>query len=214
MTVFRAANLNQLSRFAQRPEALGVFARDKPQEADAFFKKLMRHPFSIAGTVGKDSLKSDIEDLLSEVLPPAIKTEGFYEYWVKDMAEVCSAFCEAQNTDAVGFCIGSQRGCRRYHVDNVPMRLLVTYAGAGTEWLPEEAANRGAFKSGEPNEHIVKDPSQKQFMKAWDISIFRGGPKGLLHRTPDDALTGPSILMRLDHPSFWENIIKRQAVSA
>ena len=31
-------------------------------------------------------------------------------------------------------------------------------------------------------------------------------PHGILHRTPDDALNGQSILMRLDHPSFLKNI--------
>jgi len=35
---------------------------------------------------------------------------------------------------------------------------------------------------------------------------FRGGPKGILHRTPDDALNGASILMRLDREDFWENV--------
>ena len=102
--------------------------------------------------------------------------------------------------------IGSRRGCRRYHVDNVPRRLLVTYDGCGTEWLADDAADRDAFAKGEPNDKILKDPSGKKFMGEWDISIFRGGGTGLLHRTPDDALNGHSILMRLDNNEFGDTV--------
>ena len=60
------------------------------------------------------------------------------------------------------FGVGSKRGCKRYHIDNVPYRLLVTYAGKGTEWLPDEASDRGAYDRGETNENIIKDQSAKQ----------------------------------------------------
>ena len=53
-------------------------------------------------------------------------------------------------------------------------------------------------------EKIVKNKSALQFLKPWDIAVFRGGPDGLLHRTPDAALNNPSILMRLDNLSFLE----------
>jgi hypothetical protein len=43
-------------------------------------------------------------------------------------------------------------------------------------------------------------------MGEWDISIFRGGGTGLLHRTPDDALNGHSILMRLDNKDFGDTV--------
>ena len=77
--------------------------------------------------------------------------------------------------------------------------------------MPDEAADRKAFAAGAPNEKIVKDPSAVRFLSTWDVAVFRGGPKGLLHRTPDAALNGPSILLRLDHPSFWDEIMKRRS---
>ena len=110
------------------------------------------------------------------------------------MANVCNIFCDLLGEDAIGFCLGTERGCRRYHIDNVPKRMLVTYAGKGTEWLPDEAADREAFLSGEPNEKIIKDPSALQFINQWDVAVFRGGPEGVLHRTPDAALNGPSTV--------------------
>ena len=118
------------------------------------------------------------------------------------MANLSQVFCEMQNSNSVSFLLSSKRGCRRYHVDIVPLRMLVTYAGKGTELLPDEAADRDAFANGEPNEKIVLDSSAIKFMDLWDIAVFRGGAKGLLHRTPDEALNNSSVFMRLDHPSF------------
>ena len=57
------------------------------------------------------------------------------------------------------------------------------------------------------NEFILKDPSARQFAGLWDVAVFRGGPAGVLHRTPDAALDGPSILMRLDREDFWRNVL-------
>jgi len=210
MSIFRAADLNVLPEFPKREDQLAIVERQSPEGAEAFFQKLMQEPFGIAGKVRKASSVSDIKDILADEIPDPLQSDPFYEKWVSDMAEVCRSFCDTQGSDAVGFWLGSERGCRRYHIDNVPLRALVTYAGTGTEYLPDEAADRRAFADGAPNEKIIKDPSAIRFMKAWDVAVFRGGSKGLLHRTPDAALNGPSILMRLDHPSFWDRVMKQQ----
>ena len=54
-----------------------------------------------------------------------------------------------------------------------------------------------------------RDKSSVTHINKWDISIFRGGEKGILHRTPDSALKETSsILMRLDDSSFLEQIMQ------
>ena len=178
-----------------------------PVGVDAFFQKLMRSHFKFSGEVSKNAAFLDIRNILNKEFSQEIKAELLYDEWLEDMAEVCKTFCVLEKIEAVSFHLGTQRACRRYHIDNVPKRMLVTYAGKGTEWLPDEAADREAFLSGEPNEKIIKDPSALQFINQWDVAVFRGGPEGILHRTPDAALNGPSILMKLDHPEFLKNII-------
>ncbi len=210
MGVFVAADLEALPQFSQRQDQLAIVERQAPEEASPFFQKLMETPLRITGQVRKDHAENDIRNILGQEIPQELQDDVFYGRWVEDMAEVSKSFCNVQNSEAVGFCLSTERGCRRYHTDNVPLRALVTYAGQGTEWLPDEAADRSAFANGEPNEKIVKDPSAIQFMRTWDVSVFRGGAKGLLHRTPDAALNSPSILLRLDHSSFWDNILKQQ----
>ncbi len=207
MSIFRANSLEALKIFPQRSDQLGIVERAVPSGSFAFFEKLMSTQFGIIGKVNKESALNDIRGILSKEIFDEIQADPFYEHWLDDMAQVCKVFCELEDSDAIGFWLGSQRGCRRYHIDFVPQRLLVTYAGKGTEWLPDEAADRNAFANGEPNEKIVRDWSALQFMNQWDVAVFRGGKKGLLHRTPDDALNGPSILMRLDHFSFWDDVI-------
>ena len=81
------------------------------------------------------------------------------------------------------------------------MRLLVTYAGKGTEWLPDEFVDRNAYENGLPNESILKNPSRSKFINTWDVAIFRGGSDGLLHRSPDAALNGTSIISPAHFPS-------------
>jgi hypothetical protein len=209
MNVLQALDLQALPQFSKQQQ-LAIVEREPLDKSDMFFQKLMKTPFSAIGQVSKKSSVEDIEAILKDDIPSNMQNDPFYTHWVADMAEVCGTFCDTLNSEAVSFFLGTERGCRRYHIDNVPMRLLVTYAGQGTEWLPDEAADRIALAKGAPNEDIIKDPSKRQFMNNWDIAIFRGGPKGLLHRTPDAALGNPSILMRLDYASFWDKILKQQ----
>ena len=191
-------------------DQLSIIYRKKPIGADIFFKKLMQKPLRLIGEVSRESSLDDIKFILEDDISEYLKEDPFYLLWISDMAEVSKIFCDTLKSKTVDFCLSTGRGCRRYHIDNVPMRLLVTYAGEGTEWIPDEAADRKAWAIGASNDKIIKDPSKRQFMKAWDISIFKGGPKGLLHRTPDAALNKPSILLRLDHASYWDKILKQQ----
>ena len=208
MNIFHANNFEALKAFDRQFQQLAIFNRPIPEGAEGFFQKLSATSFGVAGEVRKTTAQHDIRFILSEDIPTTMQDDPFYELWLSDMADVSALFCEMEQSDKISFWLGSKRGCRRYHIDNVPQRLLVTYAGKGTEWLPDDAADREAFIKGEPNEKIVRDVAAKQFIHQWDIAIFSGGPKGPLHRTPDQALDGFSILMRLDNESFWKNIQK------
>ena len=207
MNIYQSNKLQDLENFDEYSAQLGIIERSMPVGVNAFFQKLMRSHFKFSGEVSKDAAFLDIRNILNKEFSQEIKAELLYDEWLEDMADVCKTFCELEKIEAVSFQLGTQRACRRYHIDNVPKRMLVTYAGKGTEWLPDEAADREAFLSGEPNEKIIKDPSALQFINQWDVAVFRGGPEGVLHRTPDAALNGPSILMKLDHPEFLKNII-------
>lgn len=199
-------SIDALNYFMHQEDQLLVINRKAESNSDAFFEKLMQFPFAKMGKVRKKFAKQDIENILKNKIPEILLKEQFYEKWIEDMIKVIEIFCFLLKEDSVCFWLGSERGCKRYHVDLVPFRMLVTYAGKGTELLPDEAADRNAFINGESNKKIVMFKSLIKFTNKWDIAVFRGGKNGILHRTPDSASNGQSILMRLDHPSFWEKV--------
>ena len=207
MSILHTHDLEGLQEFTTTQDQLALVERDPLKGAEEFFSKLMETPFSVIGQAFKESSLEDIKYILEDDIPTELQKDTFYARWVADIANLCETFCNILGNKSVGFQLGTKRGCRRYHVDNVPMRLLVTYAGKGTEWIHDDVADRQAFENGKPNESILKDPCAVQFISVWDVAIFRGGNKGLLHRTPNSALNGQSILLRLDHENYWEDTL-------
>ena len=210
MSFLKIDDIEKISEFSKQDYQLIEIERKNMNNSDSFFREIMYEPFRVIGKISKKNSSEDIKRILRDIIPLSSQTNFFYKTWVSDMSEICQIFCDTLNSKSVSFCLGTERGCSRYHIDNVPMRLLVTYMGQGTEWLPNEIANRVAFEEGLPNEKIVKDSSKIKSIKTFNVAIFRGGATGLLHRTPDSALKNPSILLRLDHESFWDNILKQQ----
>ena len=210
MSFLKIDDIEKISEFSKQDYQLIEIERKNMNNSDSFFREIMYEPFRVIGKISKKNSSEDIKRILRDIIPLSSQTNFFYKTWVSDMSEICQIFCDTLNSKSVSFCLGTERGCSRYHIDNVPMRLLVTYMGQGTEWLPNEIANRAAFEEGLPNEKIVKDSSKIKSIKTFNVAIFRGGAAGLLHRTPDSALKNPSILLRLDHESFWDNILKQQ----
>ena len=204
---------NILRDFKNDDNQLKILKRKVPKKSDIFFKKLYIFLPSISGYVRLFNAKKDIQELLKNNIPSKIKLDPFYDIWIDDMVNLCKIFCFFLGEDKVSIWIGAHRGCKRYHVDMVPYRLLVTYSGQGTELLPNYAANRKAFIDGKSNKEIILDETKIKFINKWDIAIFRGGKDGILHRTPDSALKNfSSVLMRLDNASFLEEIKKLNGV--
>lgn len=209
MDIDRVKLKNQLLDFKKKKKYLEVVKRKAPIGADKFFTEFFQSFSSAVGFVKYSNAQKDIESILENHFPSTARLNPFYELWIRDMSEVCKVFCKFLRNDKISFWIGTNRGCKRFHVDMVPYRLLLTYFGKGTEILPNHAANRNAFQAGKPNQQIIKNKAAVRHLQKWDIAVFKGGKNGILHRTPDSALLdNSSILMRLDSPSFLELIKK------
>ena len=201
-------NIKQnLLDFKNDNKQLKIINRQIPRNSNFFFNKVFKCLNSVTGFVKYNSSKQDLGELLNRIITKDIKCDPFYSVWIDDMSDLCKLFCKFIGDNKISFWVGTERGCKRYHVDMVPFRLLVTYAGQGTEVLPDYAANRNAFREGKSNKEILKSKSAVEYINKWDIAIFRGGKDGILHRTPDSALASKSsILMRLDNSSFLDEI--------
>jgi Protein of unknown function (DUF1826) len=91
-----------------------------------------------------------------------------------------------------------ERQCRYFHADSVPIRLLCTYRGAGTEWIANDvAAKLTSAESIPPLTSINR-------LGTGDVAIMRGSrsdaPAGpVRHRSPSaDAADAWRLLLAID----------------
>ena len=79
--------------------------------------------------------------------------------------------------------------CPRFHTDRGPMRLMCTYRGSGTEWVPDTAVDYKKLKTnGAKNSDIVSDSTLIQTIPNFSAAILCGcdenGVGGVVHRSP------------------------------
>ena len=69
---------------------------------------------------------------------------------VEDIENLVNMFCDLFDLKRVGLRLTSLNHamCPRFHVDNVPCRLITTYQGIATEWLPHNVADRSKLGTG------------------------------------------------------------------
>lgn len=91
--------------------------------------------------------------------------------------------------------------CPRFHVDHVPVRLLTTYAGVGSQWLKEGAMDRRRL--AQPEAEPV-DPQVIQQFCCGDVGLLKGEKwhgnegLGLIHRSPEPAPGERRLILTLD----------------
>ena len=95
--------------------------------------------------------------------------------------------------------------CRRFHTDVNDLRLLCTYRGPGTLWLPDDAVNEKAIRSHDPDLPIERSPEDVQQVGAGHVAIIKGAlypgerVAACVHRSPTIEETGGQrLLLRID----------------
>jgi hypothetical protein len=86
--------------------------------------------------------------------------------------------------------------CRKFHVDVVRLRMITTYVGRGTEWLPNDAVRREALAHPldcpcDANREIAPDRRRVRQARTGDVLLLRGekdgAGRGGVHRSPPIA---------------------------
>lgn len=89
--------------------------------------------------------------------------------------------------------------CRKFHVDYVRYRLITTYVGPGTEWVPDEATRREALDHPpdcpcDANKEIVRESSAIRHAVPGEVIVMKGAlhpdHRGAVHRSPPIEGTG------------------------
>lgn len=128
-----------------------------------------------------------------------------------DVAELVDMFCCLFELKGVGLRLTSlgHAMCPRFHVDKVPCRLVTTYNGTATEWLPHDYIDRaklGPGSRGLPDDQSGLYPSDAtiQKLEIGDVALLKGESwignenAGLVHRSPQLPENSKRLLLTLD----------------
>ena len=91
--------------------------------------------------------------------------------------------------------------CPKFHVDKVPCRLVTTYQGVATEWLPHESVDRSKLGARAGLLHNLKGVKQ---LSCGDVGLLKGESwegnenAGLVHRSPSVPAGENRLLLTLD----------------
>ena len=133
------------------------------------------------------------------------------EALINDIAELVDMFCCLFDLKRAGLRLTAldRAMCPRFHVDRVPCRLVTTYWGEATQWLPHELVDRrklGLGSEGKPDQEsgLFSSTGDIQQLAPGDVALLKGElwPQnqgaGLVHRSPSLPEGGQRLLLTLD----------------
>lgn len=178
-----------LGRIADEGLDLAVWVRRAPSRAKRFTRfcppSMLPDRTFVAGLA---------DDILPSVLASTHWADKHLPHFAADVAMLAALF--RASTGAKNLRIRLERvtgdGCRLFHADRVRARMICTYRGAGTQWLPEHAAMRDGLAKGS-NALIVRDEHLVRRMTPWAVALVKGelwtgrSGAGLVHRSPPVA---------------------------
>lgn len=149
-----------------------------------------------------------------EAFEPIHKALGGSELTVplsEDIARLVDMFCCLFDLGKAGLRITvlDKAMCPKFHVDKVPCRLVTTYQGAATEWLPHNVINRsklGHGSEGKPDDKsgLFSGVDDVQQLCCGDVALLKGEcwdgneGAGLVHRSPSLPEGERRLLLTLD----------------
>ncbi|WEK31058.1 MAG: DUF1826 domain-containing protein [Candidatus Pseudomonas phytovorans] len=163
---------------------LAVWRRRLPPQLEDFAELVVS-----LGQYLADQRVIDVDEqqvpVLPELLREAADLHG-YAAFVADVAWLVAAYTCLVGARRVGLRLQVLTGpmCPRFHVDNVPVRLLTTYVGPGSEWLRERDSPRRELHTAQ----VPVDNIQK--LQVGEVAVLKGEKwqgnegAGLVHRSP------------------------------
>lgn len=141
---------------------------------------------------------------VEEAIRAALDDAGYPDECVAalgtDIAGLSRRFADIADCDAVSIRleIVETDACRRFHADNVTVRLISTFAGRATQWLSN--ADAASLRGGADLSDLMI-----RSLTAGDVALFKGrrwSPEGaIVHRSPPIAATGEQRLVLVIDPA-------------
>jgi len=179
---------------------LALWQRQLPLHIAEFGALLvsLNEPLTESLVVELDS--EDAEPNLQGLAAGCRDLEG-YDGFIADVAWLVSAFACLLGAKRIGVRLRllDKAMCPRFHVDHVPVRLITTYAGIGSQWLREGVMDRRQLSQAdaEPTERIEQ-------IHCGEVALLKGEKwrgnegYGLIHRSPALAANERRLILTLD----------------
>ena len=130
---------------------------------------------------------------------------------IRDIALLVDAYCCLFDLETAGLRLTQvdRAMCPRFHVDQVPCRLITTFAGPATQWLEESSLNRsklGRGSNGQPDSSsgLIQANANIQQITVGDVALLKGERwegnegRGIVHRSPGVEQGQQRLLLTLD----------------
>lgn len=127
-----------------------------------------------------------------------------YAEFIADVGYLVSLFACLLDARAVGVRLRTldKAMCPRWHVDKVPVRLISSYAGPGSEWLSEQDSPRQQL--GSPAVDPYANDAVAHALGCAEVALLKGERwqgnegRGLVHRSPGLPAGQRRLLLTLD----------------
>lgn len=201
--------------FSQEPSVLTEIYNDDVNLA------VWQNPLSVQAQQEIETLAASIQHLkVVMTVTPNNVAQSLAEHTeeLSDSPEFCThvavlvdMFCTLFELERAGLRLNfvDTAMCPKFHVDHVPCRLITTFSGIATEWLPHDRVDRsrlGAASAGMPDESagIMQSATDIQHLNTGDVALAKGEGwfdnenGGLVHRSPAPLAGEHRLVMTLD----------------
>ena len=181
---------------------LAVWQRQLPAHIADFGRLLLSLNEPLAESLVLELPSDDAEPNLQGLASGFSDLQG-YEGFIADVSWLVSAFACLLGAKRIGLRLRAldKAMCPRFHVDHVPVRMITTYSGIGSQWPREGVIDR--HQLGIPEVEPVQDLMIEQIATG-DVALFKGekwhGNEGfgLIHRSPQPAPGERRLILTLD----------------
>ncbi len=181
---------------------LAVWQRRLPDHLSGFASTLLAQGEPLAQSLSIDLSDADAEPALPGLLAGYSDIPGQAAF-LADVAWLIRAYACLLDARSIGLRLRALDGamCPRFHVDRVPLRLITSYAGPGSQWLREGAVSRQQL--GGPQALPAENAVVEQ-IGCGHVALLKGERwignegRGLVHRSPALPAGERRLLLTLD----------------
>ncbi len=198
-----STNFVDLTRIYEDGVNFCLIERPLPARIEQFIYQALKQ----FGALGLSQPVNPTHFNFTNLWPQASQLDG-YNTWLEDIELLTSAFCELFGLKQAGLRLRTLQTamCPRFHVDRVPARMICSYGGIGTEWLPEYALDRRKLGMGscgldDAQSGLITDQTAIRQMPAYAVGLMKGEAwegnegQGFVHRSPTPTAVQPRRLV-------------------